>query len=906
MNIITTQRTVSRHYGHLRASRLSFLIALALGSSSALAQDATTLDSVSVTGVRASIQKSLVDKRNAVGVVDAIAAEDMGKFPDINLSESLQRIPGITLDRNNVGEGSAINLRGLGPEFTRVEINGMPGMSNGTESRTEGSGGGSAFNFEIFASELFSKATVYKTGMAEVDEGGLAGTVRLETPRPLDTQGTRFSGSLLGNYSDLSGDTDPRAAVLFSHNHHDIFGVAASVAWSSSRFVSNSVESGSWRPFADANTGTRAPDHVRAALAPVGTLRYLFDEQRDTTGATLTLQFRPNDQLHFTLDGMYGNLKNDRVALRDDMPIEGGANAPSNVVIENGVITSGEFTGIQQRVGARWHTADEDYQQIAATLEWAPDEYWSIRPMLGYAKREVERTWDLYSFRLADANGNFDPGTISYRVRGDYVDIASTATDYSTNPENFLFNVVIMRPARDMNSERQARLDIDRHFANNDHVLKFGLRYNDTKTERAESQIWLNRQAGVAATALPTLADVFQYHKFKVSGAGPGVPSQILGVDKNRAYNTYMPGGIPMQGTEFNTLTGFGAQQTYQIQEKTSSGWMQMDFLFDQWTLIPGLRYVRTEQISNGFDVINANQPDERIDALRIAKTYHGWLPSLTSRYDVSEQIVLRTAYARTLTRPNPGALAPSETVIGIDESGGTGTRGNPNLEPYYANNFDLGAEWYFSAEGMLAANVFYKKISNFIDNRSFTENRIYPRQADNVLVTGPITFSEPVNGVSASIKGVEVSVQSRFSKLPGFWGNFGGILNYSHTESSSDFGEEGDVRNQGLPGLSKNSINAVLYYDDGTLDARLTYAWRDRYLAEFAGAAEFGIPRFTDDYGQLDFSLNYRITANFSVQAQVLNLTKEQQINYSTARYLPFGVTELDRRVMLGIRVAF
>jgi len=449
-------------------------------------------------------------------------------------------------------------------------------------------------------------------------------------------------------------------------------------------------------------------------------------------------------------------------------------------------------------------------------------------------------------------------------------------------------------------------LDIDRHFANNDHVLKFGLRYNDTKTERAESQIWLNRQAGVAATALPTLADVFQYHKFKVSGAGPGVPSQILGVDKNRAYNTYMPGGVPMSGTEFNTLTGFGAQQTYQIQEKSSSAWTQMDLSFDQWTLIPGLRYVRTEQISNGFDVINANQPDESILPLRIAKTYHGWLPSLTSRYDVSEQIVLRAAYARTLTRPNPGSLAPSETVIGIDESGGTGTRGNPNLEPYYANNFDLGAEWYFSAEGMLAANVFYKKISNFIDNRSFTENRIYPRQADNVLVTGPITFSEPVNGVSASIKGVEVSVQSRFSKLPGVWGNFGGILNYSHTESSSDFGEEGDVRNQGLPGLSKNSINAVLYYDDGTLDARLTYAWRDRYLAEFAGAAEFGIPRFTDDYGQLDFSLNYRITSNFSVQAQVLNLTKEQQINYSTARYLPFGVTELDRRVMLGVRVAF
>jgi len=904
MNTDNQQSMHNRHALNLLASALALALA-----HPALAQsggDATTLDGVSVTGVRASIQKSLVDKRNAVGVVDAITAEDMGKFPDINLSESLQRIPGITLDRNNVGEGSAINLRGLGPEFTRVEINGMPGMSNGNESRTEGSGGGSAFNFEIFASELFSKATVYKTGMAEVDEGGLAGTVRLETPRPLDAQGTRLSASLLGNYSDISGDTDPRAALLFSHNVNDVFGVAASIAWSKSRFVSNSVESGSWRQFSDANTGTRAPDEVRAALAPVGTLRYLFDEDRDTTGATVTLQLRPNDAIHVTLDGMYGNLKNDRVALRDDMPIEGGANAPTQYVIEDGIMTSAELSGIQQRVGARWHTADETYQQVVAKLEWTPNEYWSLRPMLGYGKREVERTWDLYSFRLADDNGNFDPGTVSYRVRGDYVDIASSATDYASNPENFLFNVVIRRPARDLNSEKQARLDVDRHFANNEHVLKFGLRYNDTKTERGERQIWLNRQAGVDPMALPTLADVAKYHDFKVKGAGADVPSQILGVDKQRAAGTYMPGGNAMPGTEFTELTGFGAQQTYDIQEKTASAWSQMEFLFDAFTLIPGLRYVRTEQISNGFNVINANQPDESIAPLRIAKTYNGLLPSFTARYDLSEAIVLRAAYARTLTRPNPGSLAPSETVIGIDESGGTGTRGNPNLEPYYANNVDLGAEWYFSNEGMLAANVFYKKISNFIDNRSFTENRIYPRQADNVLVTGPITFSEPVNGVSASIKGVEVSMQTRFSALPGALGNFGGMLNYSHTDSSSDFGEAGDVRNQGLPGLSKNSVNAVLYYDDGRLDARLTYTWRDRYLAEFAGAAEFGIPRFSDDYGQLDFSLNYRITPRFSVQAQILNVTKEQQVNYSTARYLPFAVVELDRRIMFGARVVF
>jgi len=175
---------------------------------------------------------------------------------------------------------------------------------------------------------------------------------------------------------------------------------------------------------------------------------------------------------------------------------------------------------------------------------------------------------------------------------------------------------------------------------------------------------------------------------------------------------------------------------------------------------------------------------------------------------------------------------------------------------------------------------------------------------ADGVLITGMVTFTEPVNGVSASIKGIELLAQSRFSRLPGLWGNLGASLNYSHTDSSADFSTMGDVRSQGLPGLSKNSVNVVLYYDDGRFDARLAYAWRDRYLAQFSDVA--GIPRFTKAYGQLDVSFNYHITSRISVQMQGLNLTREQRIDHSTTRYLPYGVTELDRRFMLGLRAAF
>jgi len=377
----------------------------------------------------------------------------------------------------------------------------------------------------------------------------------------------------------------------------------------------------------------------------------------------------------------------------------------------------------------------------------------------------------------------------------------------------------------------------------------------------------------------------------------------MLAVDQGKFLEAFMPGGNLIPGMVLVDFPGVAAQGAYTIQEKVASAWMQMDFMFGAWSLNPGIRYARAEQIATGADVVNSDLPSQQITPVRVAKTYNSYLPSVSARYDLNPQLLLRAAYARSLTRPNPVNLAPGEVLSGTVN--GTGRRGNPNLDPYYAHNVDLGAEWYFSNEGLLAVNLFYKKISNFIDNRTFMAERTFPSQEqEGVFVTSLLTFTEPVNGVSASVKGLELSMQSRFSSLPGAWGNLGGILNYTHTESSADYSTVGDLRNQGLPGLSKNSINAVLYYDDGRFDARLAYAWRDRYLAQFTDLG--GIPRFTDAYGQLDLSVGLRVNAHLSLQAQVLNLTQAQRIDQSSTRYLPYSVSDIDRRVMLGVRLAF
>jgi TonB-dependent receptor len=875
------------------------------------AEAASTVDEVVVQGFRASLERALNIKRNASGISDAITAEDIGKFPDLNISESLQRIPGVTLERNAFGEGRAINLRGLGPQFTLVEVNGVTGTSNNDGGRSlgnsEGSGGRS-FSFEVLASELFTGAVVNKTSLASQTEGGLAGTVSLQTPRPLEQKdGFHLSASALANYSGINEQTDPRGAVLLSYNAGK-YGFTASVSYADTTYRSDTIEGGSWRAFSNSNTGPiKATADVGALLVANGPRYYYVKDHRKTFGSTLAFQARPTDELELTIDGIYGKLDSRRNALRDDMAIEGGANAPTNITVTNGAITKGDFTNIQQRVGANFYTTDEEFYQASASAKWTPAENWTITPMVGYSSRKNDSTFNLYSFRLANSAGVFDPGTVSYAVRGDYLDFGSTATDFKSNPQNFLFNTFAFRPTSDEDNEFSTKLDVERKFDTALKTVRFGVRYSDRDKTRQAFDTRLNRIASVPTTGLPSLAAAYTLVDFDVRGGGASVPNQLLNVDEAKMRALFLPnglGGAPITGTVLARQVPNEASGTYQVGEKTLAGYAETEFEVDTFNLVAGLRFVRTEQTATGNRVVNANLPTQQITPVTVEQTYQFFLPSLTAKWEVVPDVILRAAYGRTLTRPNLGDVAPRESFNGIDASGGRGTMGNPELTPYTADNFDLGGEWYLGRGGLIGANVFYKDIKDFIDTTSFVENRTFPRQADAVLVTGPITFVRPVNGVSAKIKGFELTAQSRLDFVSDVLRNFGFVANYSYTESSADFATAGDVRSGGLPGLSKNSYNLVGYYDNGRFDARFSYSWRARFLAEFN--SDFGIPRFTDPYGQLDFSANYEVTDNFSLQAQVLNLTRSQRTNKSSAFYLPFNVEELDRRIFVGGRVKF
>jgi len=419
-------------------------------------------NAIVVTGVRGSILNSLDDKREAIGFVDSITAEDLGKFPDLNLSESLQRIPGVTLSRNDFGDGASINLRGLGPNFTRVELNGVTGTVN------DARGGG--FNFEILASELFSNVAVKKSFSASDIEGGLAGNVELSTPRAFDRDGFAISASAQAQYAENANDWGPRAALLVSQNWDDVFGITASIAYSETEFFTSSNGGISARPLnAAATDGLRASATAEQLESVIpSTINFeVNNDKRETIGATLGMQFRPSDRITLTVDGIYAQINSDRRFTRADAPPESNLSAIDNATISNGVITSATITDVQNRIATNDQDAEEEFFQVSGSLEFRPDDNWTITPFVGYSSRELSNDSSLLSF----ARGDLDTGQlrrfpVTYDINRQFIKFSSPGLNLD-NPalaKEYFLNVFLIRPTVDEDEEFSSQLDLRYDF----------------------------------------------------------------------------------------------------------------------------------------------------------------------------------------------------------------------------------------------------------------------------------------------------------------------------------------------------------------------------------------------------------------------------------------------------------
>ena len=875
-----------------------------------------TLDTVSVTGYRASVERALDIKRGEAGVVDAIVAEDIGKFPDLNLAESLQRIPGVVITRD-AGEGRNISVRGLGPDFTRVRINGMEALTTvGSTDQNGGSNRGRGFDFNVFASDLFSQLIVRKTAQADVEEGSLGATVDLRTARPFDYDGFTLVASGQASYADIGDTTDPRVAGLIANTWADgKFGALLSVAYSERRALEEGSGSGRWARGTSNNGFNPASPYAPALSADTFHPRFprytLMEHDQKRTGVTASLQFKPTDRTQFAFDALYSKID----AVRDEKYIEAisfsrGASQngkPQTIVrdgvVENGALVYGLFDDVDIRSESRHDEWNTVFTQLGLEGEHEFTDNFKISGKLGTSKSEHENP--IQTTIIMD---KLNVDNYSYDYRGNPY---SPVIDYGidpTDPNGWTLAEIRIRPQYVENDFDVAQLDFNWNISPG-FRLKGGLQAKDYSFSTREL-----RRSTEGLTGVPMFTDGTRIvptdltEQASLSGLNGSPGTWVIPDYQGIAdfYDIYSNSG-PFALNE-------RAVNTRSVEEEDRGVYLMGEFSADLGA-IPvsgnvGVRYVRTKQSSTGIATASGTPV-----ATTVSREYSDTLPSMNLVAEITPDFLIRLGAAKVMTRPGLGSLTPGVTV---NVSGGARTvsGGNPNLDPIRAKTADLGFEWYFDEGAMLGLGLFYKDIESFIQ----TTRVVQPYSASGLPaslldgtgagVNDDFVFSVPLNTPGGELTGFEANYTQPFTFLPGKFANLGVQLNYTYVDSQIQYLTSTGANSfkTDLTGLSKHSWNATLYYEGERFSGRVSATNRDDFLLQVP-ATESGF----DVHGQtgtttVDASVRYKINDKLELSLEGINLTDEPQESWvqNANGQLPLDYSETGRQYLLGLRYKF
>jgi TonB-dependent receptor len=912
-------------------------LALACAAVHANAQEAPAaadqeLEEIVVVGFRASLGASLDIKRTAIGSVDTILAEDIADFPDLNLAESLQRIPGVSIARD-AGEGRQITVRGLGPQFTRVRINGMEALSTaGGTDATGGTNRSRSFDFNVFASELFNKLTVRKTAAAEIEEGSLGATVDLRASRPFDYNGMTFVTSVQGGYNDLSEEIDPRATVLLSNLFADgRVGALVSVAYSERTLHDDGASTVRWQK---GGFTTLAPGYTGPALADLNAAfhpripRYdMYRNEQERLGVTGSLQFAPSDATAVNFDALYSKLDGSRTEMFLQAPVfsAGGASGIGGVSVREAEIRAGKdgqtalvygvFDGVDIRSEQRYDELTTEFTQFTLDASHDFGEGMMMTALLGTAKSEHDNPKQT---TLLFDRSNINGYVYDYR-RDDRLPLISYGSTDVTSPATWQLSQIRLRPQTADNTFDTAELNFEYEISPS-LTLKGGVQYKqyefETTERRRSNGTTSNREAIIPADVAATpIADYSQLVRLSGLGAPSGTTLRWLVPNVPRAggvFGLYDESLFPM-GIE----PSLGNNQS--VDEDDTGMYLQLDFGFDALGMPVrgnvGVRHVDTDVKATGYSYV-AGQPVQ----ITATNNYDNLLPSLNLVADVTDDVVVRFSAARVMTRPALGNLAPS-TSISVSGNNRTVTSGNTALDPYEADAYDLSFEWYFSPEAVVAVALFYKDISTFIstarDTRPFTGNPYGLPDSLAIAACGTVpgcspdadwVFSVPQNTPGGDLKGLELSYQQPFTFLSGWLSNFGVMFNYTYVDSEVDYlNVDGSVAiSTDLTGLSQNAYNATLYYEQERFSTRLSGAYRDEYLTTVPGRNGSDVEGTASTFN-LDYSATWNYNDNLQFTFEALNLTDEWQDQWVDSRMdLASFYHHTGRQFYLGLRYKY
>ncbi len=891
-----------------------------------------------VTGFRSSLDNALALKKESSGLVDTILAEDIGKFPDSNLAESMQRVPGVALARGDGGEGRQITVRGLPPLFTRVLIGGMEANSQVAQTDINNSGGGSsrsrAFDFSAYPSEIFSSLTVRKSSSADIEEGSLGATVDLRSPRPFDFRDDFvLSASAKAVYGDLADDAGPRLTGLVSKKFGSDgqFGILIAAAYAQrdtrdegyapSNILPATVDGGFCSPigYAPQNPGNNALrgssptmcgngvprtsnpaayDAINSANAFLPRLpRYERSDQHYTRlGLTGSLQWQPDDHTDIVLDGVYTRYK----VSRDDyylMALSFGRNAaaqgkPETSVLDahvtpDGTVDYGLFNGVDVVSQAYRNDYTTTLKQGTLTFKHDFSDRFRVDGQVGLNQSRLREPIRANVITFANNVNGF-----SYDIRNSNFAIINYGFDVN-DPNNYVYSP---NTAADGTMTSQATANrggattdnrmakLNATFDANDWLkLHVGGQYRRSKFVAFDEE-----RTSSVNPALPsgtTLASI----STSVSGFGKGLPGGVptswSTVDWDKFVSTFDFYNNPAFQF-FGADDGRDLGRNYAITETEKSAYAMAAVNGDLGSVHIrgdlGMRYVRTDQKSFGY-----LQGQTTSVPTTVNRSYDNWLPSLNLSADITDKLTLRLAAAKVMARPDLPSLSPGTSVTPLTRAASVG---NPNLEPIKAKTLDLSAEWYFGRGSLLSVGYFYKKIDTYIQTVatimpfSQTGLPVSLLQGTSVTAGDDFTISQQVNTPGGPLRGFEVNYQQQFNFLPSFLHNMGALFNYTRVTSNIEYflnTSSAATVVQPLIGLSKNQANATLYYEDSKFSLRGSLNYRSGYIRAVPSVGTGSDIDLVAPTTFVDASMTYSINDHFKLSLSGSNLTDEHTVYY-------------------------
>lgn len=907
--------------------------------------DTDKVDEVVVTGIRASLASAQNIKRNSEQFVDSITAVDIGRLPDVNIAEALQRVSGVQITRT-YGEGSGIAIRGL--TNVRSELNGRDIFS---------ANGGRALSWDEVGADLLAGVDVYKNPSAEMIEGGLGGTINLRTRLPFDAPGRVASASVSGTHYDLANDTGYSGSFLVSDRWNTglgEFGALLNMSYAETSFREDKAVV---EPYFER---TDVPGFIGTPIAvPNGGGFSVGFGDRKRFSAAIAAQWRPNDKMEFYLQALRSEY-----TFRDNglsfFAYGGGSPltyAPGAVFTQqDGISTSGAF--INPGVDAVTYSTgrETDTTDISIGGKWQLNSRLKLTGDLQYIKSNVYQETMNLTASAKNASDGVQPlfpnnWNFTYDTTGD-VPAFGDPSRFLSNINNYGLTAVL--PYRELNEAESwaGRVDLEWDFDEGSFFSDFraGVRATDRTainrsttygTWTAVGSTCANWSSDAGCFKLAEFPDTAQLNPFRnsfLNGDGANVFGDVWMWGLNQVRDPQavfnLLGAAPInQSVGFRSFDDPNAQ-TSNVSEKTYAAYGVLRFastvLGMEWDGNAGVRVVKTESASDGFQTINYRDPTfvpapgatppslSIVTPIVGSKEYTEVLPSINLRLHVTPELQLRFAASRNLARPDFGQLNATFNISPSYPTGsqsplpdpnvpGTGTAtGNPFLEPQRVTAYDASAEYYFSNVGFVYATVFKKKIEDLF----FTTSAI---ETYNLPGVGDVKFNiSRLNNVDeGDLQGFEIGGQRFFDFLPAPFNGLGIQANYTFIDSNASTiaanaqtgGAEISVP---IQGLSENSYNLVLLYEKYGFNARLAYNWRDDYLQGTSNTGTGQLPIFGKAYGVLDGSVSYDFSEKLAITFDAQNILNQEFKTYqiTEARYRDYQAD--DRRFSVRLRLRY